>query len=110
MRRLIERRVWDLAMTLGKDVKVSYNNELVKCRSLLEYAKSFLPDGAPVVSESPNDRWTIVVADSPTDKQFAMSFVNGIWTSKNGTHVDTVTSQVVNNVVEYLDTKKKIKV
>lgn len=110
MRRLIERRVWDLAMTLGKDVKVSYNNELVKCRSLLEYAKSFLPDGAPVVSESPNDRWTIVVADSPTDKQFAMSFVNGIWTSKNGTHVDAVTSQVVNHVVEYLDTKKKIKV
>jgi DNA topoisomerase-2 len=110
MRRLIERRVWDLAMTLGKDVKVSYNGELVKCRSLLEYAKSFLPDGAPVVSESPNDRWTIVVADSPTDKQFAMSFVNGIWTSKNGTHVDAVTSQVVNHVVEYLDTKKKIKV
>ena len=110
MRRLIERRVWDLAMTLGKDVKVSYNGELVKCRSLVEYAKSFLPDGAPVVSESPNDRWTIVVADSPTDKQFAMSFVNGIWTSKNGTHVDAVTSQVVNHVVEYLDTKKKIKV
>jgi DNA topoisomerase-2 len=110
MRRLIERRVWDLAMTLGKDVKVSYNGELVKCRSLLEYAKSFLPDGAPVVSESPNDRWTIVVADSPTDKQFAMSFVNGIWTSKNGTHVDAVTSQVVNHVVEYLETKKKIKV
>jgi len=110
MRRLIERRVWDLAMTLGKDVKVSYNNELVKCRSLLEYAKSFLPDGAPVVSESPNDRWTIVVADSPTDKQFAMSFVNGIWTSKNGTHVDAVTSQVVNHVVEFLETKKKIKV
>jgi len=110
MRRLIERRVWDLAMTLGKDVKVSFNNELVKCRTLVDYAKSFLPDGAPVVAESPNDRWNIVVADSPTDKQFAMSFVNGIWTSKNGTHVDYVTSQVVNHVVEYLDTKKKIKV
>jgi len=110
MRRLIERRVWDLAMTLGKDVKVSFNNELVKCRTLVDYAKSFLPDGAPVVAESPNDRWNIVVADSPTDKQFAMSFVNGIWTSKNGTHVDAVTSQVVNHVVEFLDTKKKIKV
>ena len=110
MRRLIERRVWDLAMTLGKDVKVSYNNELVKCRTLLDYAKAFLPDGAPIVAEAPNDRWHIVIADSPTDKQFAMSFVNGIWTSKNGTHVDAITSQVVNHVVEFLETKKKIKV
>lgn len=110
MRRLIERRVWDLAMTLGKDVKVTYNGELVKCKSVTEYAKAFLPDGAPVVAESPNERWQIVIADSPTDKQFAMSFVNGIWTSKNGTHVDAITSQVVNHVVEHLETKKKIKV
>jgi DNA topoisomerase-2 len=110
MQRLIERRVWDLAMTLGKDVKVTWNTEPVKCRSLVDYAKAFLPEGATVVSESPNDRWTIVIADSPTDKQFAMSFVNGIWTSKNGTHVDAITSQVVNHVVDYLETKKKIKV
>ena len=48
-----------------------------------------------MVYESPNERWHIAIADSPTDKQFAMSFVNGIWTSKNGTHVDAVTSQVV---------------
>jgi DNA topoisomerase-2 len=110
MRRLIERRVWDLAMTLGKDVKVTFNNELVKCRSLTDYAKAFLPEGSAVVAESPNDRWTIVIADSPTDKQFSMSFVNGIWTSKGGTHVDAIFSQVVNHVVEYLETKKKIKV
>ena len=108
MRRLIERRVWDLAMTLGKDVKVSYNGELVKCRSLVDYAKAYGCD--TVVAESPNDRWNIVIADSPTDKQFSMSFVNGIWTSKGGTHVDMIFSQVVNHVVEYLETKKKIKV
>jgi DNA topoisomerase-2 len=110
MQRLIERRVWDLAMTLGKEVKVTFNEKPVKCRSLVDYAKAFLPEGAAVVAESPNDRWNIVVSDSPTDKQFSMSFVNGIWTSKGGTHVDAVFSQVVNHVVEYLETKKKIKV
>jgi DNA topoisomerase-2 len=108
MQKLIERRVYDLAMTLGKEVKVTFNDEVVKCRSLIDYAKGFGCD--TVVYESPNDRWHIAIADSPTDKQFAMSFVNGIWTSKNGTHVDAVTSQVVNHVVEYLETKKKIKV
>ena len=108
MQSLIERRVWDLAMTLGKEVKVSWNGTAVKCKNLTEYAKGFGCD--TIVYESPNERWHIAIADSPTDKQFAMSFVNGIWTSKNGTHVDAVTSQVVNHVVEFLETKKKIKV
>ena len=110
MQHLIERRVYDLAMTLGKDVKVSWNGTPVKCKNLTEYAKGFLPSGSCVVYESPNERWHVAIADSPTDKQFTMSFVNGIWTSKNGTHVDAVTSQVVNHVVEFLETKKKIKV
>jgi DNA topoisomerase II len=108
MMRLIERRVWDLAMTVGKDVKVSYNGTLVKCRSLVDYAKSFGTD--TVVYESPNERWHIAVTPTPADHFFQMSFVNGIWTSKGGTHVDTVTSQVVNHIVEYLETKKKTKV
>jgi DNA topoisomerase-2 len=108
MQHLIERRVYDLAMTLGKEVKVSWNGTPVKCKNLTEYAKAFGCD--PVVYESPNERWHIAVTDSPTDKQFSMSFVNGIWTSKGGTHVDAIFSQVVNHVVEYLETKKKIKV
>ena len=108
MKMLIERRVYDLAMTLGKEVKVTFLGKHIKCKNLTEYAKAF--GAKTIVYESPNERWHIAIADSPTDKQFAMSFVNGIWTSKNGTHVDAVTSQVVNHVVEFLETKKKIKV
>ena len=108
MVRLIERRVWDLAMTVGKDVKVSWNGTVVKCRNLTDYAKAYGCE--PIVFESPNERWQIAVADTPSDKFFNMSFVNGIWTSKGGTHVDTVAYQVVNHIVEYLETKKKVKV
>ena len=108
MVRLIERRVWDLAMTVGKDVKVSWNGTLVKCRSLVDYAKAYGCD--PVIYETPNERWHIAVADTPTDKFFQMSFVNGIWTSKGGTHVDSIAYQVVSHMVEYLETKKKVKV
>jgi DNA topoisomerase-2 len=108
MVRLIQRRVTDLAMTVGKEVKVTWNGELVKCRSLVDYAKAYGVE--TVVSESPNDRWTIAVTATPGDGFFASSFVNGIWTSKGGTHVDAVASQVVNAVVEYLETKKKTKV
>ena len=108
MERLIERRVWDLAMTLGKEVKVTFNETPVKCKNLTEYARAFECD--PVIYETPNDRWHIAIADSPVDKFFSMSFVNGIWTSKGGTHVDAVTNQVVGHIVDYLETKKKVKV
>jgi DNA topoisomerase II len=107
MMKLIERRVWDLAMTVGKDIKVVLNGETLKCRSLLEYAKSYgIPD---VVYESPNERWHIAIGQSK-EGAFNMSFVNGIWTSKGGTHVDAVVSQVTNYIVDYLETKKKTKV
>lgn len=107
MLRLIERRVYDLAMTVGKEVKVTCNGELIKCRSLVDYAKAYGCD--PVVFESPNDRWSIAVAASPTDSFFQMAFVNGIWTSKGGKHVDAVSDLVVSAIADHLEQKKKTK-
>lgn len=107
MLRLIERRIWDIAMTVGKDIKVSYNGELLKCKNLVEYSKSYGID--PVVYESPNDRWHIAIGQA-SDGAFNQSFVNGIWTSKGGTHVDAVVNQVAGYIAEYLETKKKTKV
>ena len=107
MLQLITRRVWDLAMTVGKDVKVILNGETVRCRSLVDYAKAYGCE--TTVTESPNDRWQIVVGATPTDHLFQMSFVNGIWTSKGGTHVDTIVNQIAGHLVDYLETKKKVK-
>lgn len=108
MLRLIERRVWDLAMTVGRDVKVVFNGTTLKCRNLTDYAKAHGCD--PVIFETPNDRWQIAIAATPTDHFFHTSFVNGIWTSKGGTHVDTIANQVVGHIVEHLESKKKVKV
>jgi DNA topoisomerase-2 len=108
MIRFIERRVYDLAMTVGKEVKVTWNGELIKCRTLVDYAKAYGCE--TIVTENPNDRWSIVVGDTPFDKFFQMSFVNGIWTSKGGTHVDSIVNQVVGHITDHLETKKKTKV
>ena len=104
MVRVIERRVYDLAMTVGKDVRVTWNGQHIKCRTLVDYAKAYGCN--PIIFEAPNDRWQIVVARSPVDRFLQVSFVNGIWTSKGGTHVDTVTNTVVNSLVEYIGKKK----
>jgi DNA topoisomerase-2 len=110
MLTMFRRRVVDIAMTVGKDVKVSWNGAVVKCRDLGVYAKEHVSADSPVVFASINDRWDVAVVDTPTDKFFQASFVNGIWTSNGGTHVDTVTNQIVSHIVEYLETKKKTKV
>ena len=108
---VFRRRASDLAMTVGKEVKVHWKHgeekTLIKCRDLTAYAGEFVT--TPVAAHT-SDRWNVVVADTPIDGFLQVSFVNGIWTSKGGTHVDYVVNQVVGNIVEYLDTKKKLKV
>ena len=108
---VFRRRATDLAMTVGKDVKVHWKTgsekTTIKCRDLSVYAGEYVT--TPVVHYS-CDRWHVAVADTPLEKYFQVSFVNGIWTSKGGTHVDYITNQVVNYITDYLETKKKIKV
>jgi DNA topoisomerase-2 len=107
--KVIERRVYDLAMTVGKDVKVTWCDNLIKFRDLSSYASWYLSKDAVVLTESPQTGWQIAVSDSPIDHGFNVSFVNGIWT-RSGKHVDEITNQIVSYIVTYLETKKKIKV
>jgi DNA topoisomerase-2 len=109
LRKVIERRVYDLAMTVGSAVKVTWCNTPLKFRGLTSYASWYLPKDTTVLTDIPQVGWEIAVADSPFDKAFHVSFVNGIWT-KSGKHVDEITGQIVSHIVTYLETKKKIKV
>ena len=104
---VVERRVYDLAMTTGKDVKVCLNSNIIKFRDLNTYASWYIP--TTLVGDNPQLNWNIVIADSPNDKFFSVSFVNGIWT-RSGKHVDEITNQVVSYFVSFIETKKKIKV
>ena len=107
--KVVERRVFDLAMTVGKDVKVTWCGTPIKFRDLSSYSSWYLPKDATLVTEAPQVGWQIAISDSPGDKFFSVSFVNGIWT-RSGKHVDEITNQVVSHICDYLATKKKIKV
>lgn len=107
--KVIERRVYDLAMTVGSDVRVTWRGTPIKFRSLATFASWYLPKDTTVITETPQVNWQIAVADSPFDRAFNVSFVNGIWT-RSGKHVDEITNQIVSHIVNYLETKKKIKV
>lgn len=106
---VVQRRVYDLAMTVGKEVKVTWCNTLIKFRDLTSYSSWYLPKDATIITDNPQLHWHIAICDSPTDKFFSVSFVNGIWT-RSGKHVDEITNQIISHFITYIESKKKIKV
>lgn len=106
---ILQRRVYDLAMSVGKEVKVLWNGAPIKFKDFNSYSSWYLPKDTALVSDAPQGGWQIAVADNPFDKAFSVSFVNGIWT-RSGKHVDEIVNQVVSHITTYLEAKKKIKV
>ena len=106
---VMKRRVFDTAMTVGKEVKVTWCGTPIKFRDLASYAAWYLPNDTTLVTDTPQAGWQLAVADNSFDRAFSISFVNGIWT-RSGKHVDEITSQLVTHICSYLETKKKIKV
>jgi DNA topoisomerase-2 len=106
---VIHRRVLDTAMTVGKDVKVSWCGTPIKFRDLGVYASWYLPKDTTIITDVPQVGWQLAVSDNSFDRAFSVSFVNGIWT-RSGKHVDEITSQLVTHICGYLEAKKKIKV
>lgn len=105
---VLQRRVYDLAGTIGKDVKITWNGTPVKFKSFAEYSSWYVPN-CTILADAPKEHWQIAVADNPFDKHFVVSFVNGIWT-KSGKHVDEIVNQIVSHFTSFLEIKKKIKV
>ncbi|XP_059462496.1 DNA topoisomerase 2 isoform X2 [Corylus avellana] len=110
---LMKKRVIDLAGCLGKSVKVELNGNRVPVKSFTDYVNLYLDSAAQSKPEKPpsyhvkvSDRWEICV--SLSDGQFQqVSFVNSIATIKGGTHVDYVTSQITNYVMNFVNKKNK---
>ena len=109
---LFKRRVYDIAAMTEKTVKVRYNNELVPIRDFQQYADLYIgsKDDAKRAHEKDEDRWEYIVALSPSDEFVQVSFVNGIYTSKGGKHVEYILNQIIRKLAAYILKKKKIEV
>ena len=110
---LIQRRVFDLAAVTSKSVSVKFNNAIVPVKTFIQYSLLYI---APeyqknIVYEDCNARWECVVATPPPDGEFTqISFVNGIYTSKGGKHVDYIVNQLIRKMIIYIKLKTKIDV
>ncbi|ODQ54837.1 type II DNA topoisomerase [Saitoella complicata NRRL Y-17804] len=111
---LIKRRVYDMAGTM-KGCKVFLNNERIKVKNFKQYVEMYVnsvaPDATtgkppPIVHEVVSDRWEI--AFTVSDGSFnQVSFVNGIATTKGGTHVNYIADQIVTKISDAVKKKNK---
>lgn len=110
---LFYKRSLDIAALTDKTVKVKFNDAPLPVRSFEDYINLYVggkTDAARVYECSDDGRWEYAVALSPLDEFAQVSFVNGIYTSKGGKHVDYVLGQLTRKLVDFIEKKKKIKV
>jgi len=85
--KLVEKRTWDTSMWCSK-AEVYLNTKLLKVENLGEYAQAHLGTGA--IAKMHTENFEIVVGHSTSGAFQQCSWVNGICTTKGGSHVDKV--------------------
>ena len=103
---LFKKRVYDMAGTCPKGLKVFLNGEQLKVKGFLEYCRLFVSADVALV-HSKVDRWEVAVTSTQDGAFEQISFVNAIATSKGGQHVNAVTDQVTKGVVAHCVKKFK---
>jgi len=109
---LLKKRVYDISAITDKTIKVKYNSSIIPIKNFEQYINMYIGEKslAPRVYEEANPRWEYAVALTPTNEFIQVSFVNGIYTSKGGKHVEYILNQITRKLAEFIEKKKKIKV
>ena len=108
--QILMKRVIDISVYCPK-VKVYYNDKLIPMKTFKDYMKMYLLPDVEMFYEKLNEDWEVGISSSFDDTFQQVSMVNGIATINGGTHVNHVTNQIVNQIIETLQKKhKKIKI
>tara|TARA_B110000967_G_C18896283_1_gene570893 strand:+ start:1426 stop:4923 length:3498 start_codon:yes stop_codon:yes gene_type:complete len=109
---LFKKRVYDISAVTDKSVKVKYNSTLVPCKNFEQYIDLYVGNKVETkrVYESGHNRWEYAVCLTPTDEFQQVSFVNGVYTSKGGKHVEYIMGQIIRKLCAYIKIKKKVDV
>ena len=112
MKALFKRRIYDIAAITDKKVKVRYNNEVLPVSHFQQYVDLYIGGKGDTkrIYEEANERWEYAVCMAPKEEFTQVSFVNGIFTSKGGKHVDYLLNQLVRKLTAYIVKKKKVEV
>jgi DNA topoisomerase-2 len=104
--KIFQKRVWDANICTTPNCKVKFNGDVLPKQNLDTYAK--MHEGVENVTSVAGDRWSVCIGPSENGLE-QVSFVNGICTTKGGTHVDHVASLVAAGIIEEMAKKIKLK-
>lgn len=112
MMALLQKRVYDISAITDKSIRVKYNSSIIPTKNFEQYVNLYIGDksASPRVHEEMNHRWEYCVALTPTNEFVQVSFVNGIYTSKGGKHVEYILNQITRKLADLIEKKKKVKV
>ena len=110
VKSLIVKRVYDIAGITDKDTKIYLNDEFININSFNSYVDLYIDSEDTKIIIEENSGWQIVATSSQDDIFEHVSFVNGINTSRGGTHVDYIADQIKIKLAEMIKKKKKIDV
>ena len=109
MINLFKRRIYDIAAVTDKSIKVKLNSQAIPIKNFQQYVKLVVGENELKYEEA-NERWEYAVSLAPEGEFYQLSFVNGIYTSKGGKHVEYIMNQIIRKLVAYIKTKKKVDV
>ena len=109
MIKLFKRRIYDIAAVTNKTIKVKLNSQIIPVKNFQQYVKLIVGDEETKFEEA-NERWEYAICLAPEGEFYQVSFVNGIYTSKGGKHIEYIMNQLVRKLVVYIKAKKKVEV
>ena len=109
MLKLFKRRIYDIAAVTDKSIKVKLNSTVIPVKNFQQYVKLIVKDDDMKYEEA-DPRWEYAVSLAPEGEFYQVSFVNGIYTSKGGKHVEYILNQIIRKLVVYIKLKKKVDV
>jgi DNA topoisomerase-2 len=112
MYNLFTKRTYDIAAVTDKTIKVKFNSQITPIKTFEQYVDMYIGKKSDTkrIYEYASDRWEYAVCKTPLEEHTQVSFVNGIYTSKGGKHVDYVLNQIIKGLVDYIEKKKKVRV
>ncbi len=112
MYNLLKKRTYDISAVTDKTVKVKFNSNLIPVKTFEQYVDMYVGGKKDTqrIYERADERWEYAVCLTPVDEFTQVSFVNGIYTSKGGKHVEYILNQIIKKLTDFIEKKKKIKV
>lgn len=105
---MFARRALDIALAVGPQVSVKFNNRLLKAPSLEAYARMFVGDALVAVDDaSPHWRVALALSGPEHGHEVLLSTVNGV--PALGSHVEHVVTKLHNAIKAAAKSKREFK-